>query len=668
MDRQTPQRRHAILALVIAASISASPMTAIAQDVALGNLGTQGFRIDGIVGSDNSGRSVSGAGDVNGDGVADVIVGAPNADPGGDATAGEAYVLFGKSDATPVDLANLGAGGFRIPGVDPSDSLGLSVSGAGDVNGDVLADLIVGASGATVGADIGAGETYIVFGKADAATVDLSNLGVGGFRIDGIDAGDGAGSRVSGAGDVNGDGLADLIIGARGGDPGGNSGAGEVYVVFGQADSTAVDLADLGTRGFRIEGIAADDGAGESVSGAGDINGDGLADVVIGGFPLSSGLYAAHVVFGRTSSSTVELANLGANGFRIDGSSADGWFGYSVSGAGDVNGDALADLIIGAPKGQIGNVSDVGVAYVVFGKASSTPIDLAELGTGGFRIDGREILDYAGYSVAGAGDVNGDGLADMIVGAPRPVFLGIGPGEAHVIFGKADAATVDLDTLAAGGFRITGADGADDAGISVSGAGDINGDGLADVIVGAFTADPDGDLDAGESYVVFSTQTPLASIQVQARSANGNPPRTAFGITGDGSNDSTPDARAWLDFGDGNDASSSASTETITLLRTAGAYPSPGAAVAWRLETTRGNWTSAEIRIRYLDNELLADEGSLQIVHSPDGTGPFTPLASVVNPLDNTITAGITQAGVFHLGQFVPPPEIFFDGFEALTP
>jgi hypothetical protein len=151
----------------------------------------------------------------------------------------------------------------------------------------------------------------------------------------------------------------------------------------------------------------------------------------------------------------------------------------------------------------------------------------------------------------------------------------------------------------------------------------------------------------------------------RARSANGNPQRTAFGISGDGSNDSTPDARAWIDFADGADPAFAASTGIVTLNRGVSLFPSPAATVSWGIQTTRQNWTSAELRLRYLNSELLiANENALQIVFSPNGSAPFTPLPSVVNPLDNTITANITQAGFFFIGQRELPPLIFADGFE----
>ena len=498
LARVVGDRRFALAAAVtLAATATAGtlPPIELADVVA----GSGGFVINGIDLGDESGWSVSGAGDVNGDGLADLLVGAPGATVGGYTYAGESYVVFGRADGTPVDLSDIvaGSGGFVINGTAGVRS-GISVSGAGDVNGDGLADVIVG--GAYCHQYSYAGDSYVVFGKADGTPVELANVaaGLGGGFL--INSDPSCRISVSGAGDVNGDGLADLIVGS----------IGRSYVVFGKADVTPVELTDVaaGIGGFVING------ASHTVSGAGDVNGDGVADLIVGA-PLADpggneNAGKSYVVFGKADGTPVELADVaaGSGGFVINGIDSGDRSGYSVSGAGDVNGDGLADVIVGAFYADPGGNTSAGESYVVFGKAGGTPVSLANIaaGSGGFIINGIDPDDRSGRSVSGAGDVNGDGLADLIVGADQADPGGnSNAGESYVVFGKADGTPVGLADVAAGsgGFVINGINPGDRSGRSVSGAGDVNGDGVADLIVGASLADPGGNSYAGESYVVF---------------------------------------------------------------------------------------------------------------------------------------------------------------------
>ncbi|WP_445636438.1 hypothetical protein NSTC745_01339 [Nostoc sp. DSM 114161] len=217
--------------------------------------GSNGFAINGIAAGDYSGTSVSNAGDINGDGFDDLIVGASFADPNG-FSSGQTYVVFGKSTgfSATLNLSTLnGSNGFAINGIAAYDSSGTSVSSAGDVNGDGFDDLIIGATFADPNG-LSSGQSYVVFGKSTgfSATLNLSTLnGSNGFKINGVVAEDFSGNSVSSAGDVNNDGFDDLIIGAFGADPNGSS-SGRSYVVFGNG-APVLDLNGLGSNSVGID-------------------------------------------------------------------------------------------------------------------------------------------------------------------------------------------------------------------------------------------------------------------------------------------------------------------------------------------------------------------------------------------------------------------------------
>jgi Ca2+-binding RTX toxin-like protein len=485
--------------------------------------GTNGFTLNGVTAGDNTGYSVASAGDVNGDGFDDVIVGAYTANPGAGLYSGKSYVVFGKASgfATNTNLSTLdGTTGFVLNGTGAFDKSGFSVASAGDINGDGFDDIFIGALSATAGGDVGAGSSFVVFGKDTgfSSSINLSSLnGTTGFRIDGIDANDVSGVSVASAGDVNGDGYDDMIIGAMMGDPGGVSASGESYVVFGKASgfSANFDPATLdGTNGFRLDGVAINDYSGRSVSSAGDMNGDGFDDIVVGAFQNDAGgdsnAGASYVVFGKGTafSASVALSSLdGTTGFRLDGIDVNDKAGRVVASAGDVNGDGFGDIIIGAT----GADSYTGESYVVFGKATgfASTLDLSTLnGTTGFLLTGAAAGGLGSYSVASAGDVNGDGFDDVIVGAYGASAYA---GESYVVFGKASgfAASFNFSSLNGdNGFLVQGVTGSTNQSGRVASAGDVNNDGFDDIIIGSNGANAF----AGSSSVVFGHRADTAVV------------------------------------------------------------------------------------------------------------------------------------------------------------
>jgi VCBS repeat-containing protein len=508
--------------------------------------GEIGFVLNGIDANDRSGAAVADAGDVNGDGFEDFIVGAFAADPDGDSRAGEAYVLFGKPTgyASSFDLGSMnGTNGIRLDGIAVDDLAGGVVDAAGDVNGDGFGDILISATGATADGDADAGHAYLIFGNSGLpSSIDLGALnGTNGVRFDGIDAGDNAGSWLSGIGDLNGDGLSDIIISASAADADGKSDAGESYVIFGRTDGfgASFDLSALdGSNGFRLDGEAIDDNAGVSTSGAGDINGDGYQDLIIGASSANGGAGRSYAIFGAADgfSADLDLSALdGTNGFRLDGGLGGELSGASVAGIGDINGDGYGDLAIGANGADGG----AGRTYVVYGKQAgfNAVLDLASLdGSNGFRLDGIDGDDQSGRAIGGAGDFNGDGFDDLLIGAFQGDPGGDNDaGEAYIMFGCSTGfdATIDLSTLNGfNGLRLDGIDAEDVAGRAVSAAGDVNGDGFDDVIVGAGSANPNGDSDAGESYVVFGFNTTGAEV-----GSAGNDSLTGGNVIGGRGND-----------------------------------------------------------------------------------------------------------------------------------
>lgn len=403
---------------------------------------------------------------------------------------------------------------LTIVGAGARDRAGTSVADAGDVNGDGIPDVLVGAPGAHAGK----GAAYVVFGSSRHRSVRLSALGRKGFAIV---EGPGSpashpvlGTTVAAAGDVNGDGLADVIVGAPRSVANGQNSAGAAYVVLGKRSSSAVNVNALGVHGYSILGVSGGDRAGTSVAAAGDLNRDGRPDLLVSapGVVTAEPVVcpppvncspefldgAVYVVYGKATTAPVDLTSLGSDGYLIAGIEA-GLIGPTTAGLGDVNGDGRPDIgfEVGLPFDE-----GAGGVFTLFGAAYSGTVRwLPQQGGGfavpGFLATGAYSAEFAGSSLAPAGDLNRDGLDDILVGAPnegcRPANCerGVPPrsrredaGAAYLLFGDKTQETVGLiDSSVA--LHFVGPRRGSELGASVARAGDVNGDGVQDFAFGA---------------------------------------------------------------------------------------------------------------------------------------------------------------------------------------
>ncbi len=456
---------------------------------------------------DKFGYSVSTAGDVNGDDKDDVIVGAPSVYN----SAGRAYIFYGGSLSSSIDAVSADV---IISGGVTNSALGCSVSNAGDVNGDDIDDVVVGAYTYSNGN----GRVFIFYGDGSlSGTLDDADADI---IINAENNGDYLGISVSTVGDVNGDGYDDIIAGANsysnyngrayilygGADLDESIGAGDVDVKFdvpsednyfgcsvssiGDVNDDDIDDIIVGAHGHSTYkgrvyifygGSDMDNSAdviitgeklahhlGWSASSAGDINNDGINDIIIGAYGYSNSTGRAYIFYGGSLSSTIiassaDIIITGKENFQ---------FGYSVSSAGDVNGDNKDDIIIGAP----GYATKKGRVFIFYGGSLSGEISSAEANV---KITGETAEDYFGWSVSYAGNVSGDSYDDLIIGSPG---YDSKKGRAYIFNGGSLSSDIDA---ANADVKITGTAQGFELGYSVSFAGDVNGDTKDDIIIGA---------------------------------------------------------------------------------------------------------------------------------------------------------------------------------------
>jgi hypothetical protein len=441
--------------------------------------GVAGWWVEANEAGAAGGDQVACAGDINGDGYSDVIVAAPLFD-GGHVAEGKVFVYTGSS-------LGLGLVPFWTAEGNRTDAnLGSSVSSAGDVNNDGYGDIVVGAAGYGDGVQDDEGWAFLWQGSA-AGLGAAGTPGNADWSAQGNQAGALFGNAVASAGDVNGDGYADVIVGAPGYDNG-QAEEGRALVYLGSAQGLSA------APGWTEERNVVDAAFGSAVSTAGDVNGDGFSDVIVGG-PRFDGADdqegRAWVFHGSANGLAVVAA------WFADAGQAAEHLGSAVASAGDVNGDGFSDVIIGAPDHDNGQDGE-GLAYAYFGGP-------AGLGGVPWTCESNQVGARMGIAVASAGDVNADGMSDVLVGATGYVFSGTSTGAAFLWLGSPSGLGANgspaNDDWSDFGTQDAEQDGAG-FGEALASAGDVNGDGFSDILVGA-PGYSNGELREGRAFCFF---------------------------------------------------------------------------------------------------------------------------------------------------------------------
>lgn len=447
---------------------------------------------------DAAGASVAMLGDFDGDSRPETAIGAPQSSMGAGAS-GRVFIRRGGSGPDEP--------GWVLDGMGTGSDAGAVVAPAGDVNGDGLADLIVGAPHTNLGGGpMGdyAGRAFVVFGRTEPGLVDLAEVhaGHGGFSVTGAMMADFVGAAAVGVGDWSNDGFGDVVIGVPRLDNAGQD-AGAVAVVWGKADGDAVDFAPLGAAGRWVFGAQAGDRAGESLVRIGDLNDDGFDELLVGA-PRASREHpeqgVAYVLYGPIADHVgLQHVAQGQGGFAIAGTSAYQRLGAVAAAVGDVDGDGQPDFALGDPDWDHGR----GRVFVITDASAGIGLDAVVGGDAGLVIEGEAGTGRAGFALAPAGDVNADGRDDLWVAAPWAEGSDVAAGRIYLVYGRDDGQPIALGDVAAGlgGRAYDGFAEHDQTGRSLAGGADLDGDGQLDVVVGMPGAGGPGSASGGAVLV-----------------------------------------------------------------------------------------------------------------------------------------------------------------------
>ncbi len=600
--------------------------------------------INGQNSLDHLGFNVASAGDFNGDGLEDVIVGARFDDNNFATNSGSAYIFFGRNSNAPSNLSVDSSADVILNGQSDGDRFGNTVASAGDFNGDGLDDVIVGALFDDNNSEFDSGSAYIFFGRNPGAPLTLRADADANIILDGQSAGDLFGNSVGSAGDFNGDGLDDVIVGANSDDNNGENNSGSAFIFFGQNPANQLTLrADLNANVI-LNGQSANDQFSVSVATAGDFNGDGLDDVVVGATgddnnsQTNSG--SAYVFFGRSAVTQLNLrADADAN-IILDGQSTGDLFGGSVASAGDFNNDGRDDIIIGARSDDNNGLDRSGSAFIFFGQNPVTQLILRADANADVIMNGAGFRDQFGFSVSSSGDFNADGFGDVIVGS----FLDDNnsednSGSAFLFFGRNPSGQLTLQADSDADYIFNGQNSNDQFGISVSGVGDFNGDGVDDVIIGAYQDDNNGEVDSGSAFLFYSPESPPSDTVPPVITVLGNNP-----VNIDLGNPYVDAGATALDDVDGDISTNILVTGLPVDSSVVGQH-----IVQYEVSDAAGNSTQAQRIVNVLDSDTIPPELFL-LGESPvkveAGTSYVDAGATATDNIDGDLTASIKISGL----------------------
>lgn len=443
------------------------------------SLSSADAKLDGEAVNDVAGYSVAGAGDINSDGYADLLVGS-HGDDSDTSRTGSVYLVLGPVSGE----TNLSTSYAKFNGEAAGDITGFPLASGGDINNDGYDDILIGACRES-SASSWAGAMYVVLGPASAGTMSLSTADA---KVTGEEAGTYLGFPVASAGDLNSDGYGDVLTAAHMESTGGTR-AGAAYLLSGPLSGTM----SVTTATAKFIGENSWDYAGNSLAGVGDVDGDSIDDILISAYLEDTGgsdAGAAYLILGPASGE-IDLSSADA---KLTGEYSGDHAGYLVGKAGDINADGYSDLLIGAYNSDAGG-TDSGAAYVVLGPVSGTN----SLSTATAKLTGEAASDYAGYSVSGA-DINNDSYSDILVGAYYNNNAGSDAGAVYLVNGPITG-TISLSSADA---IFEGEASGDLAGRFASFAGDTNADGIEDIIIDAEHNDATAS-NSGAAYIIFGS-------------------------------------------------------------------------------------------------------------------------------------------------------------------